>query len=102
LVAASATARETLRRQRLKLPGALNPLDAAAGVDTEPFTETDRGATTTTLAPAATTMQGRTRFFGDAPVSASWRMRMSPTVMLMEIAVLRAFWERPAVERAPA
>jgi hypothetical protein len=57
----------------------LKPADAAAGVGTLPPTETDLGATTTMAEEIATTMHGRTTLLLDAPVSASWRVRTSPT-----------------------
>jgi hypothetical protein len=77
--AASAATRPTRQRQPLKLPGLLKPRDAEAGVGTLPRTETDLGATTTMAEEMASTMQGRSTLLLDAPVSASWRVRTSPT-----------------------
>src|ERR1017187_7274922 len=79
---ASAALRETRQRQRLKLPSAVNPVDAATGVATGPLTDTERGATTTIVAPTAITTHGRTTFFCEAPVSASCSVKTSPTAII--------------------
>jgi hypothetical protein len=81
LGAASAAARPTGRRHRLKLPGFENPGEAEMGVGTGPETDTDRGATTTIVDATAITMQGRVTFLSDAPVSASCSVRTSPTAI---------------------